>query len=400
MSDRLRFRFLPKMVRAALFLGLIGIARLGVRGEAAGGARENRIVLDLPPGPNNPRNSEGAFLDLKGGGLLFVYSRFIGSDANDYGSACLAARTSVDGGETWSKTDRIIARPGAGVLNLMSVSLLRMRNGDIGLFYLERRGWQDMRMRLRRSADEGRTWGSPTDCMPKAGYYVVNNDRVVRLASGRLVIPASWHPGRPGASRPSDVDWRGIAVFFLSDDDGATWRDAGGRYALHDARTKVGLQEPGIVELADGTLWGWARTDLGCQYEFFSRDGGVSWTPPEPSRFTSPVSPLSMKRIPGGERLLAVWNPAPADGRPAGDRFNGGRTPLVFAIGEGPASGWSRPVPIEGGDRRDAGYAYTAIHLSGHALLLAYCAGGREDGAMLNRLRIRKLGEGYYSPAP
>ena len=41
------------------------------------------------------------------------------------------------------------------------------------------------------SSDQGRTWSEPVLCMPGAGYYVTNNDRIIRLGSGRLVVPAA-----------------------------------------------------------------------------------------------------------------------------------------------------------------------------------------------------------------
>lgn len=347
-------------------------------------------LLDLPPGPGNPRNSEGAFLDLKDGRLLFVYSQFTGAAASDHARARLAGRVSRDGGATWS-ADTVIATPGEDeAMNVMSVSLLRMQNGDIGLFYLLRRGWQDMRMHLRRSADEGRTWGEPTGCMPAAGYYVVNNDRVVRLSAGRLVIPAALHRARADRNDQSSRDWRGVAFFFLSDDDGRTWREAAGHCSLPVPHTKSGLQEPGVVELPNGVLWGWARTDLGRQYEFFSFDRGETWTAPGPSRFTSPNSPLSMKRIPGTEQLLALWNPGPSyETRPLRP-VSGDRTPLVAAVGAGPEK-WQRAFVVDGEDEANAGYCYTAIHFTNDSVLLAYCAGGEADKNRLARLRISRL---------
>jgi hypothetical protein len=48
----------------------------------------------LPPGPGNPRNSEGAFISLKDGTLLFVYTHFTGGGA-DNATAHLAARSST-----------------------------------------------------------------------------------------------------------------------------------------------------------------------------------------------------------------------------------------------------------------------------------------------------------------
>ena len=37
------------------------------------------------------------------------------------------------------------------------------------------------------------------------------------------------------------------------------------------------------------------------------------------------------------------------------------------------------------------GYCYTALLDTQEALLMAYCAGGAEDGGCLNRLRIRRI---------
>lgn len=349
------------------------------------------VVMELAPGPGNPRNSEGSFIELKDGKILFVYSRFIGDSFSDAAKARLAARTSADGGDTWSSDTWIVTPEENDVMNVMSVSLVRLGNGDIGLFYLLRRSWHDMRMWCRRSMDEGQTWSSPVRCMSAEGYYVVNNDRVARLASGRLVIPAALHRSLSDRNESSAVDWRGLAEFFLSDDDGRTWRKAKGYGSLPVAHTRSGLQEPGVIELPGGVLWAWARTDLGRQYEMFSHDGGETWSVPAPSRFTSPNSPLSMKRLPGSERILALWNPGPAYETRALKPIGGDRTPLVFAVGTTPVGTWSKASFLDGLGDVDEGYCYAAIHFTSDAVLLAYCAGGEQDKNRLAKLRMRKL---------
>ncbi|MBI5771716.1 MAG: exo-alpha-sialidase [Verrucomicrobia bacterium] len=379
--------------------GLLGVVAVAtaVVGRAASAPPSSakiagRRVLDLPPGPNNPRNSEGAFATLKDGKILFVYSHFVGTSSADAAKARLAFRTSADEGETWSG-DTFIATPEEDqVMNVMSVSLLRHANGDLGLFYLLRRSWHDMRMVCRRSTDEGQTWSAPIVCMPAAGYYVVNNDRVLRLASGRLLIPAALHRALADRNESSAVDWRGVAEFFLSDDDGRTWRRAPGFGTLPVAHTRSGLQEPGVIELAPGQLWAWARTDLGRQYEMFSIDNGETWSVPAPSRFTSPNSPLSLKAVPGSGRLVALWNPGAAyETRPM-RRIGGDRTPLVLATGRTAAGAWSRAAILDGDDPAvDAGFCYTAIHFTKDAMLLAYCAGNESDKSRLARIRIVKV---------
>lgn len=271
-----------------------------------------KVVLNLGPSEGNPRNSEGAFIDLDDGSILFVYSTFLGTSHDDHAHACLAAKKSDDRGITWSDSEILVTAKEHEALNVMSVTLLRMGNGDVGLFYLIRKGWHDTRLHLRRSADEGTTWSEDVCCIPALGYYVTNNDRVVRLSSGRLIIPTAFHK----IASTSLKDWsgfetRGVQHFFLSDDDGATWRESKQAIWLDEPRSRTGLQEPGVIERADGVLWSWSRTDRGFQYESFSYDGGESWTKPQSSIFTSPASPLSMKRIPETNELLAVWNPIP-----------------------------------------------------------------------------------------
>ena len=91
-------------------------------------------VLSLPHRRGNPLNSEGAFVDLNDGRILFAYTKFVGQAWGDHETAVIAARVSSDGGRTWSTRDRILVGP-EGRCNVMSVSILRLQQGSIGLFY-------------------------------------------------------------------------------------------------------------------------------------------------------------------------------------------------------------------------------------------------------------------------
>ena len=59
-----------------------------------------KIVLLLNTGGNNPRNSEGDFITLKNGRILFIYSHYTGGSSSDFAPAYLAGRFSDDGGKT------------------------------------------------------------------------------------------------------------------------------------------------------------------------------------------------------------------------------------------------------------------------------------------------------------
>lgn len=350
---------------------------------------KGKVVLDLGPSPGNPRNSEGAFIELRDGRLMFAYSKYTGDSFHDNATAGIAVVYSEDGGESWYG-ERTIASPEAyGAQNLMSVSLLRMANREIGLFYLIRKSATELHLYLSRSDDEGETWGKPICCMAKPGYHVVNNDRVIRLSSGRLIIPAALHNKRDAHGQLTPFASWANAHFFLSDDDGFTWREAQQYGTMHAPHSMSGLQEPGVIELKDGTIWSWSRTDMGRQYEMFSTDGGETWSESTPSPFTSPRSPLSMKRVPHSGELLAIWNPIPNYHTRQIEKHSAGRTPLIGAISRDDGKTWGDDFAVElAGDR---GYSYTAIHFKQDAVLLGYCAGGRADGVHLARLRIRKI---------
>ena len=109
------------------------LAALKAAATAAGPAPGVHIALELPPGDNNQRNSEGAFMPLKDGRIMFVYSRYYGTSSSDHATADIAARYSSDNGATWTDKDEIIVKNHGG-MNVMSVSLLRLKSGNLWCF--------------------------------------------------------------------------------------------------------------------------------------------------------------------------------------------------------------------------------------------------------------------------
>ncbi|HUT22768.1 MAG TPA: sialidase family protein, partial [Sumerlaeia bacterium] len=329
-----------------------------------------RIEL-LPPGPGNPRNSEGDFIQLKDGRVLFAYSHFT-DGAGDHSKAHLAGRYSSDGGLTWTDED-VIVIPTEGDWNVMSVSLLRLQDSRIALFYAVKNSLKDCRPVMRVSTDEAKTWAEPvkiiTDVM---GYYVLNNDRVVQLENGRLIVPVAQHTH-------SDGEWhRGIAMCYLSDDVGKTWRRS--KKILHGKTPEgedIDLQEPGIVELKDGRLMMFCRNDSGFQYVSFSEDKGETWTEAKPSNIHSPVSPATIERIPSTGDLLLVWN----DHSNIPDSLRGKRTPFTAAISRDEGGTWQNAKTLE--DDPTGWYCYTAMEFVGDRVLLGHCAGNSRNGGGL-----------------
>ena len=345
-----------------------------------------RQVLFLETGPGNPRNGEGAFLRLKDGSILFCYTEYIGQSWNDHADARLSCVLSRDEGETWGEKRVILEKP-ADSKNVMSVSLLRLGNGDIGLFYIFKNLDGTDNIFLLRSADEGQTWAAPLSCMGSCtdtDYYVLNNDRVLRLQSGRLLYAAARH----SIYRVKDRLAPGALCFFCSDDDGRTWYKTAQELEMPFPGDPVGFQEPGLYQYPDGRLWCYIRTGLGCQFQCFSQDGGTTWSIPEPNYFfSSPPSPMLVKDV--GAYTVAVFNPEPNyNGRPSGEPW--GRTPLVCAVSTDRGKTFSREAIYAIEDDRANGYCYPAILACRDSFLLAYYH-SNGTGICLNSCKIVKI---------
>ncbi len=259
----------------------------------------------------------------------------------------------------------------------MSVSLVRLPTGEIALFYLRKNSPADLRPVVRFSTDEAKSWSKPAQIIPDAerGYYVVNNDRVIQLGSGRLVVPAALHVD----NSPTKFAPFAEAVCFVSDDNGRHWRR--GESVRVGREVASGLQEPGVVELRDGRSLMFCRTDSGAQYFAHSSDGGETWSEPHPGTLPSPLAPASIMRIPETDDLLAVWN------NNSTRAYH--RTPLTAAISVDDGQSWSHIKNLETDPK--GLFCYTAIEFVDDHVLLAYCAGRSGVREGLSTTKISRL---------
>lgn len=346
--------------------------------------------LLIAPRPENGRNSEGDFIQLRDGRLLLVYSKFIGT--GDHAPAELVGRYSSDGGRTWGHDDvQVIARQ-PGEANLMSVSLLRLQDDRIALFYVQKYGsppdskypYLDYIL-MRTTTDEGFTWSEPVFVVPndEPGYRVLNNDRVVQLKSGRLVVPVAVHYV-PGWSK-----WKDSAqiLCYLSDDQGRTWRPS-----KSTLQSKLLAQEPGVVELKDHGLLMFCRS-RDCQLVSRSHDGGDTWSRLKRSKISQPTaSPASIERIPATGHLLLVWNNG-AD--PLAIAKPVGRRPFTAAISEDDGATWQHVRNL--GTDPQGWYCYTAIEFVDDFVLLAHSEYPRLNSLQVTRLPVSWLYESTES---
>lgn len=342
-------------------------------------------VCFLKYNENISRNGEGAFIRLDDGKIMYAYTEYGNAD-HDNDEARICAIFSSDEGETWGEKRILIEKENDDV-NIMSVSLLRMANGDVGLFFLRKRSTSCL-LNLVRSSDECETFSSAIVCTDDAdeeNYYVVNNDRIIMLKSGRILYPANLHP-YVTKKDISDISPKGIQLFYGSDDDGKTWKRLSDEIRHPFPNISSGLREGGVFEHENGEIFGWSRTRAGSQFTMYSSDGGETWTSPCASEvFTSPDSPMQVKNV--GKYTVAIFNPIPmyTSRDPAG---TWGRTPFICAVSTDNGRTFDKFYSIE--DDLTNGYCYPAIFEGEDYFLVAYYHSDN-TGFCLKSAKITKI---------
>ena len=293
-----------------------------------------------PVGPQNPRNSEAAIVKLKNNSLLLGWTEFYAGDGEDHGPARLTGKISTDAGRSWSEKYTLVENDGGR--NVMEVNFLRLTTGELALFYCQKNTEStDCRVMMRTSADEGKTWVNPKQLSPSNKYTGMTNGRAIRLRTGRVLVEV----------------WEGGDVYcLLSDDDGKTWRDSQRVKPLGGP-----CYENACIELKDGRVLMFMRTELGGQFKSISSDGGETWTTPVLSQLKGPAAPVAVSRIPKTGDLLAIWNHNPTSQR---------RNPLTSAISKNEGETWENFRNLE--DAPDDLWAYPAVTWVDDNALITY----------------------------
>ena len=334
----------------------------------------------------NQRNGEGAFIKLKDGTIMFGFTEFTANDWEDDVEARISCIFSKDNGETWSEKSVLFERP-TDSKNIMSLSFLRMNNNDIGAFYIVKNLDGTDKIVISRSADEGKTWSDPISCMQcleEQDYYVLNNDRVLKLSHGRILFAVAKH-----TVLNTDKDFEpGEIHFFLSDNDGESFEKTDVVFKCPFPQNTDGYEEPGLFEYKDGKIWCYIRTGLGFQYECFSEDYGKTFTLPEPNLFfSSACSPMLVKNFKG--KVVAIFNPVPEHVlRDECEPW--GRTPFVMAVSDDNGKTFSKEKLYCIEDDLNNGYCYPAIYEGDNYMLVAYYH-SNNTGICLNSTKIIKI---------
>ncbi|MDO8586483.1 MAG: sialidase family protein [Armatimonadota bacterium] len=223
------------------------------------------------------------------------------------GSQYLAARFSTDNGRTWGESRKLFDFPANGG-SFSNGPALVSKNGTIHVFGMEMYGFdfndrQKSKCHLwhSRSRDGGRTWSAARKVDFGLNYTGAVNS-AFQLRSGRIICPVS------GLSDRRIGPWVSLAPY--SDDDGATWHAPKQQITMNTGAPdwyESGAVEPVGIGLKDGRAWLLPRSQDGYQWESFSKDGGITWTPVRHTRFVNNQSAMALMRLADG-RLILFWN--------------------------------------------------------------------------------------------
>ena len=234
-------------------------ASLGAAHSAGQGCTMDSELLEttvVPASAAHKRNCQASVIGVSDGDLLLAYSDYLQGSMADHAPANIIALRSEDGGCSWGSPYIVADSPEVGD-NVQSVSLLRLGNGRIAIFYIlvktrmgpnwidsgfkDTGGTRSINLMMHVSSDDGRSW-SDARCINPADepYQCMLNDAAVRLSSGRIIIPCD--------QTTSNYDAGCIAFLrpLFSDDDGETWRQSRYRILLTEARS---MGEPSLTEL-------------------------------------------------------------------------------------------------------------------------------------------------------
>lgn len=230
-------------------------------------------------------------------------------------------------------------------------------------------------VRRRVSTDGGDTWADPEvllDVTDDGGVFV--RQPPVRLASGRLVLPVFNCVTVPGERWVGNVDTSSV---YLSDDDGASWREV-------PVPDSLGCVHMNVVLRQDNSLWACFRSRWADQvYETESIDDGQTWSAPRPTAL--PNNNSSVQAVATGHGSMAMvlnW----ASREDATDR----RASLYDEIDDEGVAETDGPVLAEPSPDQDGRTAFWGAPRAPMALALSV-----DDGHTWPDVRLVEDGDGY-----
>lgn len=200
------------------------------------------------------------------------------------------------------------------------------------------------------STDNGATFEGPFPVQDYDINRITMNNKLTQASNGRLFLAS-------GESGDGVEGEGGIRVFY-SDDEGRTWKGSNilaldGKTVIsgkNEARmdvtnTEVNCQESRVVEMPDGTLRLYVRTDEGFLYYSISTDNGMTWTASmQTSEFITVLSAYNIELDPYTGDYYTAWEyNVKNDSR----TIQGPRTRVALAVSRDKMKSWEYVADID-----------------------------------------------------
>jgi predicted neuraminidase len=217
----------------------------------------------------------------------------------------LTIRRSADNGKSWGEAQDFAH--GSKNWSVLSHGLKRSATGALVHIFSRYSGY-DYKTGLpanskneafvHRSVDEGRTWTEPVR-LDIGERYVGDVLSIEQLRDGRLIYPFAYL---------TDTKAQFACSVLYSDDDGLTWHQSRShKLEAGGGGFESGASEPTVVELPDGRLWMLLRAQTGFLWESYSTDRGETWSTAQPSPLPSSNAPATALRLRNGD-IAVAWN--------------------------------------------------------------------------------------------
>jgi len=234
------------------------------------------------PMSSHPMAHASTLTELPSGDLLCAFYAGTYETSPDQAIFIVRAQKQADGRWVWTEPKKLIDTPQKADGNPV---LFTSPDGVVWLFFvtLQGTGWTSSLLYATKSCDEGKTWSEPQ--LLSAVQGTMPRTKPLVLHDGAWLLPLY-----------DEMRWR--PIFWRSEDKGQTWRE-------FVVQTRFHLIQPAVVELSDGKLLAYCRSNNGRIFRLVSEDGGQHWTFPEPINLPNPNSAVDLARLPDGGLVLA-----------------------------------------------------------------------------------------------
>lgn len=216
---------------------------------------------------------------------------------------------SADGGETWSKPLFAIDQPGAP--RQYDPSLWYAPDGKLHLYWSQRPGEDGASADVYTISCENPNSVPVWQKNPEYVTAGIMMNKPISDSRGRWIFPVSvWNVkwAEPEGFDQSSAGPSG-AWFVVSEDEGKTYTKLGRGYTPPEMAL---FDEHSIVEMKDGRFWMMNRTQRGIG-NFYSSDGGKTWTDFQPSEIPHTSSRTFLRRLKSGNLIFVKNGPIDKD---------------------------------------------------------------------------------------